>query len=204
MDLSTFEQHYHVTHRPAAAPAEAAAGLPPDVAELFERFGGCTFDDGLYRVHTAASSRMFTDLARQMFPEIAGDIGDCFGFDWLGRQFALRPGGAWLLEPGAGDARGIPDVGVAEFHNVVLVDQSDAALAVNFFEEWSAKGGPLPITFSACVGYRIPLFLSGQDEVANLELTDMEVYWTLHGQLRQQIMNKPVGTKVRRFKLRRG
>jgi hypothetical protein len=33
------------------------------------------------------------------------------------------------------------------------------------------------------VGYRVPLFLRGQDDIANLELVDIDVYWTIVGQL---------------------
>ena len=34
-----------------------------------------------------------------------------------------------------------------------------------------------------CVGYKIPLFLGGNDEISNLEITDMEIYWGICGQL---------------------
>jgi hypothetical protein len=32
----------------------------------------------------------------------------------------------------------------------------------------------------------VPLFLSGKDEVENLEVIDLEVYWELTGQALQQ------------------
>ena len=30
---------------------------------------------------------------------------------------------------------------------------------------------------SECVGYKVPIYLNGKDEVSNLEVSDMEVYW---------------------------
>ncbi|WP_431278627.1 T6SS immunity protein Tdi1 domain-containing protein [Leifsonia poae] len=41
-----------------------------------------------------------------------------------------------------------------------------------------------PLAFDECVGYEVPLFLGGGDEIDNLQVADMEVYWTLTGQLR--------------------
>lgn len=36
--------------------------------------------------------------------------------------------------------------------------------------------------FDQCAGYRVPLFLGGDDAVANLEQSDIGVYWSLMGQ----------------------
>ena len=30
-----------------------------------------------------------------------------------------------------------------------------------------------------CAGYKVPLFLNGDDVVDNLEISDMEVYWEI-------------------------
>ena len=35
-----------------------------------------------------------------------------------------------------------------------------------------------------CVGYKVPLFLGGADDIGDLELADLDVYWTITGQLR--------------------
>ncbi len=47
-----------------------------------------------------------------------------------------------------------------------------------------------------CVGYRKPLFLGGQDVIDNLEISDMEVYWSLCGQLLGRVRNLPNGARV--------
>lgn len=39
------------------------------------------------------------------------------------------------------------------------------------------------ILHNQCVGYKVPLFLNGQDDIDNRELSDMEVYWGLMGQM---------------------
>ena len=47
--------------------------------------------DGAYRRHRPEDVEGFTELARQAFPAFAERI-ECFGADWLGRQFAADLG----------------------------------------------------------------------------------------------------------------
>lgn len=46
------------------------------------------------------------------------------------------------------------------------------------------RAHPAPVNFDECVGYKIPLFLGGDDHIGNLQSTDLDVYWTLTGRLR--------------------
>lgn len=49
-------------------------------------------------------------------------------------------------------------------------------------QNWIAKtgSGPLP---HECVGFKVPLFLGGADEVENTEICDIDVYVSMQGQL---------------------
>ena len=130
----------------------------------------------------------WTKTVEAAFPEYQGAIV-CFGYDWLGRHFALdtrSDEAQWpilLIEPGAGEAMQIP-VSFADFHNVEVVEYAADALAEPFFEEWLSSGGASPRA-AECIAYKTPLFLGGSDTIENLEVSDMDVYWHLCGQLRQ-------------------
>lgn len=87
-----------------------------------------------------------------------------------------------MFDVGAGEALEIP-VSFSCFHDSELIEYTDAALASDFFVDW-LKAHPERIEFEQCAGYRVPLFLGGVDELGNLELIDVDVYWTLTGQLR--------------------
>ena len=156
----------------------------------------------MYRLHTPESGRRAQVTVGEAFPELAGGIAP-FGFDWLGRQFAVgvRPGRGGivlLIEPGTGEVLEIP-VSFTDFHNIELVEQSDAALAKSLFAEWAAANPTLlPIAPGICVGYEIPLFLGGRDDVANLAPVDIWVYWSIAGQLRVQALGVSPGTQVNR------
>lgn len=78
---------------------------------------------------------------RSAFPEFGGRFV-CFGYDWLGRQFATdsRRGESedpeiLLFEPGTGEALEIR-VPFSQFHDAELVDFAEEALALGFFSQW--------------------------------------------------------------------
>lgn len=179
---------------------------PPEVATLsalLSAFGGRSFGDKVYRVHTEESAGAYTAMIDQYFPQFAGRAR-CFGYDWLGRQFALdaeRNGddGPHILEfePGTGQVLEIP-VGLGPFHSEELVEFADDVVAKHSFQAWLAQGSPAP-EWNQCVGYIKPLFLGGQDELQNLEISDMDVYWTTTGQLLSKVRGLPVGTPIDRI-----
>lgn len=170
-------------------------------AELARRFAGCTFEDGLYRLHDAATGPRGAALIADAFPAFAPRASP-FGFDWLGRQFALdaerSDGGealVLLLEPGTGEVLEVP-LPFSQFHEQ-LSDLREPALAASFFDEWRrADPGAAPLSPAQCAGYRVPLFLGGEDAVGNLEVVDMEVYWSLCGQLLRGTTHLPPGTRI--------
>ena len=81
------------------------------------------------------------------------------------------------------------------FHDVELIQDSDPALASNAHKECLARGGAVP-AYAECIGYRVSLFLNGADEFENMELSDLNVYWHLMGQLIVKTRNLRPGTGV--------
>jgi hypothetical protein len=180
--------------------AEAIAIPEPYLASLVAKWGGTSFNRGIYRLLRSDEVPTWAAIAESAFPEFAGRLIP-FGFDWLGRMFALDRGryvdgapAVSFLEPGTGEALEVP-CNAESFHNAELIDYREAALAESFFYAWLNAGGSSPAP-KQCVGYRKPLFLGGADTVSNLELTDLNVYWELAVQLLRQIRDLPVGTVI--------
>lgn len=173
----------------ATTDAPSDIGTPPGgPRQALGTFAGTSFDGGLYRLHTAASAATVDELVFAAYPDFEGRIA-CFGMDWLGRQFSLDPARGTSSDPevllydiGAGEALEVP-VTFSRFHDEELVNFADAALAAGFFAHWR-NANPDPLDFNHCAGYTVPLFLGGADDLTNLELADLDVYWTLTGQLR--------------------
>jgi hypothetical protein len=171
--------------------------------ELMERFAGCTFDDGLYRLFDASSGPKAAELARAFYPGAADRLFP-FGMDWLGRIFALDRGRAqdgepqiMLLEIGTGDSLEVP-YGLLDFHDEHLTDDPEPALAVTAWEEWAQlHSDAVPLPADKCVGYELPLFLGGADTLDNMAVSAWEVYWTVVGQLKLRTAGLPEGAPLR-------
>ncbi len=165
--------------------------------------GGASFNNGLYRVHSPPEVSRWTAIVGEVFTEFKNRIL-CFSYDWLGRHFAIdrarQDKGQFLilmLEPGTGKAFQIPS-SFRMFHEKELVEYQNEALAANFYESWLSSGGQVP-GLTECIGYKKPLFLGGRDTIENLEISDMEVYWSVFGQLLSRVRNLPDGSRVGRI-----
>lgn len=159
-----------------------------------------TLLDGAYRLHDSSDVARFTAFATEAFPDFTKRI-TCFGADWLGNQFATDEARIvdgdrqiLLLEIGTGELLEIP-VGLGTFHDGLLVQEPDAAVALGFFRDWLSVGGAAP-RYDQCVGYKVPLYLGGADNVSNLELSDFEVYWGVSAQLLAKSRALPNGTAI--------
>lgn len=203
-----FKQRYKVTFRlPNSVGAIATNALEntPGYEELMRECAGATFNDGLYRLHTLEDRAKWDLLIAKMFPKRKGRFST-FGYDWMGRHFALdaarqengQPLVA-LFDPGFCEELEIPAT-FQLFHDPVLLEDSDAALLDALFELWLRAGnsGPGP---KECVGYKVPLVLGGKDDSENLELTNMEVYWSLQTQIFEQTRDLPPGTPISTIKI---
>lgn len=170
-------------------------------AELAGRFAGCSFENGIYRLHDAETGPRGRAWIAESFPMFASRACP-FAYDWLGRQFAVDSGRlegdeplVLLLEPGTGEVLEIP-FSFPVFHEQ-LDELREPALAESFFASW-VKVNPslLPLRATQCVGYKVPLFLGGKDTLENLEVIDLEVYWSMSGQLRQGTRSLRQGTSI--------
>jgi hypothetical protein len=178
-------------------------GLVPDLpglAQFFEDYGGASFENGLYRIIRPVDLIRWQERIELAFPEFA-DRAVCFAYDWAGNVFALNierledgKAGVTLFEPGIGEVLQIPS-NLQTFHENGLIEFGEAALNIDFYKKWQATGGKAP-AYDQCVGYRKPLFLSGVDEVENLEISDLDVYWHIMGQLIHKTRGLPPGTSV--------
>jgi hypothetical protein len=201
--FKNFERKFKRDDLGSAAPSRTD-NLPATkgLRDFFVKLGGASYSGGLYRTVHSTEVDMWNQRIWGAFPQYAS-VTLCFGYDWLGSLFAIDFGrsvdgepGVLMFEPGTGEVLEIP-ASIITFHDEELLDLefSEAALIRSFFEKWVHSGGAIPAR-SQCVGYKKPLFLGGRDEIDNLELTDIDVYWHLIGQLIRQTQGLPEGTQV--------
>jgi len=183
----------------------SVASLPPEVKTLLEAFGGGSFNGGIYRVVSARMAVDLSELVARTFPRFPGKI-TCFGVDWLGRLFAQDQHrslnglpGVVMIEPGTGEMLQIP-CNILSFHENELIEYREEALAEKCYFRWIEAGGRAP-SITQCVGYKRPLFLGGVDELENLELSDLDVYWEVASLLILRARGVPLGSSIGKIDL---
>lgn len=149
------------------------------VNEFCDIFNGKSFLNGMYRLFKIEEIEKWTAITEQAFPLYKGRFS-VFGYDWLGRIFGLNKKSQTVLlfEPGTGEVLDIPS-SFEDFHNIEIVDYHKDSLASDFFKEWFMINNQYELKHNECAGYKVPLFLNGEDTIANLEISDMEVYWEI-------------------------
>lgn len=149
------------------------------INEFNKILNGKSFLNGMYRLFKTDDIEKWTAVTEQAFPLYKNRIS-VFGYDWLGRIFGLnkKTGTVLLFEPGTGEVLDIP-ASFEDFHNIEIADYHEDSLASNFFKEWFSANGKYELKYNECAGYKVPLFLNGDDIIENLEVSDMEVYWEI-------------------------
>jgi len=171
--------------------------------ELAEGHAGRTFDNGLYRLHDATTGPRALALIDAAFPELGGRVCP-FGYDWYGRQIAVdlrqvEDGQPLLaiLDVDEGEVVEVPYAFIP-FHNEIIAEHPDEVLAKEQFLRWAAiHPEALPLGPDQCVAPQVPYFLGGSDDPADLTIEDIEVHWSVCGQLRHVVRGLPEGTPIR-------
>lgn len=150
-----------------------------DIESFCADLNAKSFKNGIYRLFDKVECEKWKNIVEESFPKYVGII-DVFAYDWLGRIFAMNKnrGTVLLFEPGAGEVLDI-SVSFVDFHDVEIAEYPNDSLASNFFNEWFGKSGNYLLKNTECVGYKVPLFLNGDDDIDNVEVSDMEVYWEI-------------------------
>lgn len=165
---------------------------------FIDSLGGRSFGDGVFRVFERGDLERWHRVVSGCFTKLRGEF-NLIGYDWMGRCFAVdqRDGDGKelvvLLEIATLDMYYIGK-DVAVFLNEVMPNQSEACLEVGRYREWLE--GHAPVGRMECVGYKVPLFLGGEDSLENMEVSDMEVYWDMTDQLWEAVKDLPEGTKI--------
>ena len=75
-----------------------------DMSGFMDIYGGETFLNGLYRIHNKNDVKKWNEILKRAFPKFKNGI-QVFGYDWLGRNFALdtQRDIVLIFEPGTGE-----------------------------------------------------------------------------------------------------
>jgi hypothetical protein len=153
------------------------------------------YNNGIYTIISREEANTLLPLVESVFTGVSGNV-DLFAVDWMGRIFATDA--ATPDENGslvvicldlAGPTGFYTDANFENFHNHIMVNRQESIFEMKQYREWMKSNSP-PGDGVSCVGYKIPLFMGGKDEVENLELSDRSVYLHLLAQMSRAV-NSP-------------
>lgn len=148
---------------------------------FMEYFGGKQFGNGLLRIFEKDDVQNWQNTVTNAYPHFANQF-TLFAYDWLGRCFAIdhkenTSGNILMFEIGTHDVLAIP-CSFTQFLNEEIPVYHEACLASNFYHEWMNHTDK-SVAIDRCIGYKIPLYLGGEDTIENLEDINMDVYWNV-------------------------
>lgn len=156
-----------------------------DPYEMFiKMYEGKQFGNGLFNVFYKTDIEKWTAIVGDAYPEVGNAI-KTFGYDWLGRIFAIDETNVnriLMFEIGTKQILEI-SCPFLEFLNKEIPLHHEACFATSFYSKWLRKK-KIPVVYGRCIGYKIPLFLGGKDHIRNMEDSDMEVYWHILSQIK--------------------
>ncbi len=160
---------------------------------FIESYGNKTFNKGLYRTYGFEDAEKWTKIVINDYPEFEGKI-ICFASDWEGNQYAQKfinnVSTIVIFEISTGDYFELEQT-IEGFHEVDLIDYDDETLHIQKFEKAMKYLSISQINNKECIAHKISLLLGGEDTLENLEITDMEVNWSLQQQIMDQINKLP-------------
>ena len=183
---------------------------PKDFTEFVARVARDSFENGLFRCLLPQGRPSLVDWNR---PDgWRADWADLprlvvWATDWLGRLWCFdlehkvkgEPS-IVRVETGMGTVSDW-DMKFNDFVGRELVEGREDLFSEEYYRDWLAGGGAVPRP-DQCVGYHIPPFLGGEDDLPNLEIGDLMVYVSLTGQLGAQTAGLAHGTEIDRVTLR--
>lgn len=174
----------------------------PTLHSVIKELGGRSFEQGAFRFHTFNSSAIWSNLLRSYFTEFNNNFY-CFGYDWMGCMYGYsldEEPTVFIFDPADMDTREAV-TNVEDFFNIDLVKYKEDTLLTGKFNSVKKLLHINSLEYDKCLGYKVPLFLGGEDKEDNFDKWDLEVYWEIQHKIYEQIKDLPEGTQIGEIKI---
>ena len=147
------------------------------IEEFIGNNAGKSFGNGLYHIFNKEDSEKWTKILTDTIP-VYKDKVIAFGHDWIGKIYFynIEDKNVGFLDPF--DCKTYStDIDFIKFHNEEIVTTDGECFAPLYYNAYLEKNNNNYIKYNRCAGYKVPIFLGGEDAVDNLEDTDLDVNW---------------------------
>jgi hypothetical protein len=157
------------------------------ISAFLKQFGGMLLYNGAYGIYSLSAAVHTSYVCLDYFDSFRG-YTIIIGRDWLGSLFAVdfsriqygRPT-VLVFDINTVETRS-SGMDIEQFHETLVIDDPDMCFDLTLYQAWQHDHPPLT-AINQIVGYTIPLALGGSDDFSNMALTDLDVYWSLTGDI---------------------
>lgn len=156
--------------------------------DYFDNLGGLQFGGCLFTAFRIEDVPKWKSYIVEAYPVLNGKILP-FGYTWDGLCYCvdIRDGKVIICDIGAGDYVVLP-CSMRVFLNEQFPDLKNEMTEGAGYNSWVARHGMLK--YGTCAGLIRPVFMGGEEEDSNREISDMEVYWSVFTQIKNQVKDK--------------
>ncbi len=155
--------------------------------------GGKIYENGMLQFFSFQKALKWTKLVtNNYFTELKNQIF-CFGITWQGCILAVDKDNQsiYLFDPATCEYFALEDTSIEKFFKYDFVEIEDEVIYPEDFRESLSYLKINNLDSDKSVGYKISLFLGGEDNFENLEIADTEVMWELQIQIAEGINETP-------------
>ena len=156
---------------------------------LIHKYGGCIFNNGLFKIHTFEYAEKWTSLLAEFFRnEIVPFDVICFASNWQGCMYCInkRNNTITYFDPATCEFFSA-DSSLQFFFDDILVSGEYDIIFEDYFYEAFEYLKLEKLNFENSLGHKKYLHLGGKDDVSNLEIVDTEILWNLQIQIAESI-----------------
>ena len=157
--------------------------------DLISQYGGYTFNNGLFRIHTFEYVDKWTALMTEYFEDEENPFDMiCFAANWQGIMYCVDKTNSKItyLDPATCEWFSA-DHSLQLFFDEILVSGEYDIIFEDYFDRVVAYLKFEKLDYEDSLGHKIYLYLGGNDEVENYEVVNTEVLWELQVQLVDRI-----------------
>jgi hypothetical protein len=156
---------------------------------IIYQYGGCIFNNGLFKIHTFGYVDKWTALLSEYFREEINPFDMiCFASNWQGCMYCIDKENSKItyFDPATCEFFSA-DSSLQCFFGEILVSGEYDVIFEDYFYEAFEYLNLKNLEYENSLGHKIYLHLGGEDDVSNLEVVDTDVLWDLQIQMAESI-----------------
>ena len=161
--------------------------FPKSLKSIIEIAQGKIYERGLFRIYNFKNILRRTQKGKEYFSSERSDYY-CFGCDWTGRQFAVNYDNShiFMLDHSINEFSHLKSTLEIFFCDFLVNMKNDVLLGTEFINIMDHLKID-QLVENQVLGFKVPLFLGGKDQLDNYIISDLDMDWDVSLQIKDQV-----------------